>query len=175
MLLLMRRYSPHKSRDDTFDDTDTEEEGPEAGTPATTTTTTTRGRRDDDDDDISLSLSLLSVRESILRATYMMMTITTMAKKIRRFFPETREREREKEEEEEDKEEKNATRRFLFFSLSLSLSLSLSNERRDFLSAQQPQRRIEKKENDKRRLLLRERPNNEKGAICLSKHFSNPK
>ena len=85
----------------------------------------------------------------------MMMMITTMAKKIRHFFPETREREREKEEEEEE-EEKNATRTLSPF-LSLSLSLSLSNERRDFLSAQQPQRRIEKKENDKRRLLLRER------------------
>ena len=84
----------------------------------------------------------------------MMMMITTMAKKIRHFFPETREREREKKKKKKKTKKKRTQRaRFLLF----SLSLSLSKERRDFLSAQQPQRRIEKKENDKRRLLLRER------------------
>ena len=80
----------------------------------------------------------------------MMMMITTMAKKIRHFFPETREREKKKKKK---KKKRTQRARFLLF----SLSLSLSKERRDFLSAQQPQRRIEKKENDKRRLLLRER------------------
>ena len=84
-----------------------------------------------------------------------MMMITTMAKKIRHFFPETRERERKRRRRRQRRKERNA--HAFSFSLSLSLSLSLSNERRDFLSAQQPQRRIEKKENDKRRLLLRER------------------
>ena len=80
----------------------------------------------------------------------MTMMITTMAKKIRHFFPETREREKKKKKK---KKKRTQRARFLLF----SLSLSLSKERRDFLSAQQPQRRIEKKENDKRRLLLRER------------------
>ena len=96
----------------------------------------------------------------------MMMMITTMAKKIRHFFPETREREREKEEEEE--EEMNATRTLSPF-LSLSLSLSLSKERRDFLSAQQPQRRIERGERQKTPSFERERPNNEKGACFCPK------
>ena len=95
----------------------------------------------------------------------MMMMITTMAKKIRHFFPETREREREKEEEE-DKEEKNATR-----TLSPFLSLSLSFERapRLFKRPAASKENREEGERQKTPSFERERPNNEKGACFCPK------
>ena len=93
-----------------------------------------------------------------------MMMITTMAKKIRHFFPETREREREKEEEEE--EEKNATR-----TLSPFLSLSLSFERapRLFKRPAASKENREEGERQKTPSFERERPNNEKGACFCPK------
>ena len=95
----------------------------------------------------------------------MMVMITTMAKKIRHFFPETREREREKEEEEEE-EEKNATR-----TLSPFLSLSLSFERapRLFKRPAASKENREEGERQKTPSFERERPNNEKGACFCPK------
>ena len=61
------------------------------------------------------------------------------------------------------------------FSFSLSLSLSFERAPRLF---KRPAASKENREEGERQMtpsFERERPNNEKGAICLSKHFSNPK
>ena len=106
----------------------------------------------------------------------MMMMITTMAKKIRHFFPETREREREKKKKKKKTKKKRTQRaRFLLFSLSLSLSLSFERAPRLFKRPAASKENREEGERQKTPSFERERPNNEKGAICLSKHFSNPK
>ena len=100
----------------------------------------------------------------------MMMMITTMAKKIRHFFPETREREREKKKKKKKTKKKRTQRaRFLLFSLSLSLSLSFERAPRLFKRPAASKENREEGERQKTPSFERERPNNEKGACFCPK------
>ena len=98
------------------------------------------------------------------------MMITTMAKKIRHFFPETREREREKKKKKKKTKKKRTQRaRFLLFSLSLSLSLSFERAPRLFKRPAASKENREEGERQKTPSFERERPNNEKGACFCPK------
>ena len=98
----------------------------------------------------------------------MMMMITTMAKKIRHFFPETREREREKKKKKK-KTKKKRTQRARFLLFSLSLSLSFERAPRLFKRPAASKENREEGERQKTPSFERERPNTEKGACFCPK------